>query len=45
VCGPSGTGKTFLLEALGQLAVEQGLKGLFELNRAGGFGVVTRVGP
>src|SRR4029079_2105318 len=25
VCGPSGTGKTFLLEALGQLAVEQGL--------------------
>ena len=26
VCGPSGTGKTFLLEALGQLAVEQGLK-------------------
>ena len=26
VCGPSGTGKTFLLEALGQDAVEQGLK-------------------
>jgi len=26
VCGPSGTGKTFLLEALGQLAVEAGLK-------------------
>ena len=26
VCGPSGTGKTFLLEALGQQAVEQGLK-------------------
>ena len=26
VCGPSGTGKTFLLEALGQHAVEQGLK-------------------
>jgi DNA replication protein DnaC len=26
VCGPSGTGKTFLLEALGQLAVEQSLK-------------------
>jgi len=24
VCGPSGTGKTFLLEALGQLAVEKG---------------------
>jgi len=26
LCGPSGTGKTFLLEALGQHAVEQGLK-------------------
>ena len=26
VCGPSGTGKTFLLEALGQQAVEQGLR-------------------
>lgn len=26
VCGPSGTGKTFLLEALGQQAVEKGLK-------------------
>lgn len=26
ICGPSGTGKTFLLEALGQHAVEQGLK-------------------
>ncbi|MFZ1409993.1 MAG: IS21-like element helper ATPase IstB [Micropruina sp.] len=26
VCGPSGTGKTFFLEALGQQAVEQGLK-------------------
>lgn len=26
VCGPSGTGKTFLLEALGQHAVEQGLR-------------------
>jgi len=24
VCGPSGTGKTFLLEALGQAAVETG---------------------
>jgi len=23
VCGPSGTGKTFLLETLGHLAVEQ----------------------
>jgi DNA replication protein DnaC len=26
VCGPSGTGKTFCLEGLGQLAVEVGLK-------------------
>lgn len=26
VCGPSGTGKTFLLEALGQQAVEQGMR-------------------
>lgn len=26
VCGPSGTGKTFLLEALGQAAVEHGMK-------------------
>jgi len=26
VCGPSGTGKTFFLEALGQLAVEAGRK-------------------
>ena len=26
VCGPSGTGKTFLLEALGQQAVEAGMK-------------------
>lgn len=26
VCGPSGTGKTFLLEALGPQAVEEGLK-------------------
>jgi DNA replication protein DnaC len=26
VCGPSGTGKTFFLEALGQSAVEAGLK-------------------
>ena len=25
-CGPSGTGKTFLLEALGQQAVEEGLR-------------------
>jgi DNA replication protein DnaC len=26
VCGPSGTGKTMFLEALGQLAVEAGMK-------------------
>jgi len=26
VCGPAGTGKTFLLEALGQVAVETGMK-------------------
>jgi DNA replication protein DnaC len=26
VCGPSGTGKTFFLEALGQLSVEAGVK-------------------
>jgi DNA replication protein DnaC len=26
ICGPSGTGKTFLLEALGQAAVEHGMK-------------------
>jgi DNA replication protein DnaC len=26
ICGPSGTGKTFWLEGLGQLAVEAGLK-------------------
>lgn len=26
VCGPSGTGKTFLLEALGQQVVEQGMR-------------------
>ncbi len=26
ICGPSGTGKTFLLEALGQAAVEAGMK-------------------
>ena len=26
VCGPAGTGKTFLLEALGQAAVEAGLR-------------------
>ncbi|MGB4610634.1 MAG: IS21-like element helper ATPase IstB [Saccharofermentanales bacterium] len=38
VCGPSGTGKTFLLEALGQLAVEQGLKvAWFTLEDLGGL--------
>ncbi len=26
ICGPAGTGKTFLLEALGQMAVEAGMK-------------------
>jgi len=26
LCGPSGTGKTFLLEALGQQAVQSGLR-------------------
>lgn len=26
VCGPSGTGKTFFLEALGQLAIAQGMR-------------------
>ena len=26
VCGPAGTGKTFLLEAIGQVAVEAGMK-------------------
>ena len=26
VCGPSGTGKTFFLEALGQQAVEAGMR-------------------
>jgi len=36
VCGPSGTGKTFLLEALGQHAVEQGLRvGWFSLEDLG----------
>ncbi len=36
VCGPSGTGKTFLLEALGQHAVEQGLRvGWFTLEDLG----------
>jgi DNA replication protein DnaC len=38
VCGPSGTGKTFLLEALGQLAVEQGLHvAWFALEDLGGL--------
>ena len=26
VCGPAGTGKTFFLEALGQAAVEAGMR-------------------
>jgi len=40
VCGPSGTGKTFLLEALGQQAVEAGLKRNDDFNgaRQDGFG-------
>ena len=38
VCGPSGTGKTFLLEALGQQAVETGLKAAwFTLEDLGVF--------
>ena len=38
VCGPSGTGKTFLLEALGQHAVEQGLHvAWFTLEDLGGL--------
>jgi DNA replication protein DnaC len=38
VCGPSGTGKTFLLEALGQLAVEQGMHvAWFTLEDLGGL--------
>jgi DNA replication protein DnaC len=38
VCGPSGTGKTFLLEALGSSAVEQGLKvAWFTLEDLGGL--------
>ena len=40
VCGPSGTGKTFLLEALGQQAVEAGLHvAWFTLE---GLGVLLR---
>src|SRR4030088_3445519 len=36
VCGPSGTGKTFFLEAIGQTAVEAGLKvGWFSLEELG----------
>ena len=36
VCGPSGTGKTHFLEALGQLAVEQGRKvSWFSLEQLG----------
>jgi DNA replication protein DnaC len=38
VCGPSGTGKTFLLEALGQSAVEQGMHvAWFTLEDLGGL--------
>jgi DNA replication protein DnaC len=38
VCGPSGTGKTFLLEALGQQAVGAGLKvAWFTLEDLGGL--------
>lgn len=38
VCGPSGTGKTFFLEALGQSAVEQGLRvAWFTLEDLGGL--------
>jgi hypothetical protein len=38
VCGPSGTGKTFLLEALGQLAIEHGLHvAWFTLEDLGGL--------
>jgi len=38
VCGPSGTGKTFFLEALGQLAVEAGMKvAWFSLESLGGL--------
>ena len=38
VCGPSGTGKTFLLEALGQQAVEQGMRvAWFTLADLGGL--------
>jgi DNA replication protein DnaC len=38
VCGPSGTGKTFFLEALGQRAVEAGLKvAWFSLEELGGL--------
>ncbi len=38
LCGPSGTGKTLFLEALGQLAVEQGLHvAWFTLEDIGGL--------
>jgi DNA replication protein DnaC len=40
VCGPSGTGKTFFLEALGQAAVEAGLRvAWFSLE---GLGILVR---
>ena len=32
VCGPAGTGKTFLLEALGQAAVEAGRHGALQIR-------------
>lgn len=42
LCGPSGTGKTFFLEALGQLAVEQGLHVTwFTLEDLGGLSAST----
>ena len=38
MCGPSGTGKTFFLEALGQHTVEQGLRvAWFTLEDLGGL--------
>ena len=42
VCGPSGTGKTFLLEALGQQAVETGLHvAWFSLERSASWCAAT----
>ena len=43
ICGPSGTGKTFLLEALGQQAVEAGLRvAWFRLEDLGALGALMR---